>query len=255
MTLATSTALETPFLTADSVHAALGRGILVGRLNVTLLEVARARIALVRNARGMANWPASDPQATSTFSGSVNLGHVRIPDLDVAWHDARAGLQIDVAGLSLHLEPNGRETSGPLRMSGPGRIQRNDRRTSIEVLEGRLSWNGRDLSIDAARVVLPEGQLRADGRVEALLNGSGGPADAGRSRLNLRLAADANLLALSPWAELPQLNGPVEGSLQVVAAVTGFTSAPEAVFTVTGRDMGAAGLQGATRAGHRSRRR
>ena len=60
VTLATSTALETPFLTADSVHAALGWGILLGRINITLFEVAHPRIVLVRNARGMANWPASD---------------------------------------------------------------------------------------------------------------------------------------------------------------------------------------------------
>ena len=65
-------------------------------------------------------------------------------------------------------------------------------------------------------------------------------------RLDLRLAADANLAALAPWAELPQLNGPVAGALHVDAAVTGSISTPEAVLTVTGRDISAAGLQGVT---------
>ena len=203
----------------------------------------------------MTNWPAPDPQSTSTLSGSLNLGHVRIPDLDVAWHDARAGLQIDVAGLSLHLEPNGRETSGPLRMSGPGRIQRNDRRTTIDVLEGRLSWNGRDLSVDGVRVVLPEGQLRADGRVEALLGGSGGPADSGRSQLNLRLSAEANLLALSPWAELPQMNGPRGGLAPHRGRSDGFHNGAGGRFHRHRSRYRRGRFPGRHCAGHRSRRR
>src|ERR1700704_4801230 len=38
VTLATLTVPETPFLTADDVHARLGWGILFGRIDVTLLE-------------------------------------------------------------------------------------------------------------------------------------------------------------------------------------------------------------------------
>jgi hypothetical protein len=47
LTLATSTARETPFLTADDVHAALGWRILLGRLDVTLLEIVHPRLALL----------------------------------------------------------------------------------------------------------------------------------------------------------------------------------------------------------------
>ena len=163
MTLATASVPETPFLTADEVHATLGWGIVLGRVNVTRFEVAHPRIVLVRNAQGVANWPSSDQPSEGT-SPAVGLGRVDIPDLDVAWQDARAGLDVGVTGLSLHLVPGGGGTDGPLRMNGPGRIQWNGRRTTIDTLDGRLSWNGRDLAIDAFRVVMPEGQLRADGQ-------------------------------------------------------------------------------------------
>jgi len=233
VTLATTTALATPFLTADDVHAALGWGILRGRITVTLFEVTHPRIVLVRNEQGVGNWPASDQQSASTSPVSLDLGRVDIPDLDVMWQDARAGLTIDATGLSLRLAPSGAETTGPLRLSRPGRIQLNDQRTTIDVLEGRLSWNGRDLSIDALHVVLPEGQLHADGRVD-------------EGRLNLRVAADANLAALAPWAQLAQLNDPLSGALHVDAAVTGSVSTPDAALTVNGRDISAAGLHGVT---------
>ena len=97
-----------------------------------------------------------------------------------------------------------------------------------------------------SRVVLPEGQLRADGRVDALLDVQGGrrTPDAVDSICASRPTRTS--LALAPWAQLPQLNGPVEGALHIDAAVTGSMSTPEAVFTVTGRDISAAGLQGVT---------
>ena len=78
------------------------------------------------------------PASAATSPGFFGLGRVDIPDLDVEWEDARAGLHIDVTGLSLHLAPGGGRSTGPLRMSGPGRIQWNDRRTTIDALEGRL---------------------------------------------------------------------------------------------------------------------
>ena len=242
VTLATPAVPDTPFLAADEVHATLGSGIVLGRVNITLLEVTHPRMVLVRNAQGVANWPASDTQSANSSFGFPGLGRVDIPDLDVAWRDARAGLTVGITGVSLHLAPSGGATTGPVRTNAPGKIQWNDQGTTIDVLDGRLSWNGRDLSIDALRVVLPEGQLRADGRVDGILNGGNGPAAAGHYRL--RVAADANLAALAPWAQLTQLNDPLAGAIHVDAAITGALSTPEAVLTVTGRDIRAAGLQG-----------
>ena len=72
VTLATPTARDTPFLTADDVHAALGWGILLGRINVTVFELAHPRIVLVRNSQGVANWPTSSQPSTSTSPASAN---------------------------------------------------------------------------------------------------------------------------------------------------------------------------------------
>ncbi len=248
VTLATSATLDTPFLTADEVHAVLGWGVLLGRISANWLEVGHARIALVRNAQGVVNWPTSDQRTTAT-PPSINLRRVDIQKLDVAWQDARAGLAIDAPGLSLHLARSGGQSAGPLQMSGPGRIEWHDQRTTIDLLDGRLSWNGRDLSIDAFRVVLPEGQLRADGRVDDLIADAEDPADdparPGRHRKpNLRLAADANLAVLAPWLQLTEVNGPLAGALHIDAAVTGSTLMPQAVLTIAGQDISAAGLHG-----------
>ena len=77
VTLATSAVPETPFLTADDVHATLGWGILLGRINVTLLEVAHPRIVLVRNARGRGELARVGPAVDRDLARFFELGRVR----------------------------------------------------------------------------------------------------------------------------------------------------------------------------------
>jgi uncharacterized protein involved in outer membrane biogenesis len=120
VTLAATAVPETPFLTADDVHATLGWGILIGRIDVTVLEAAQSRIVLVRDEQGVANWPESN-QPSAGQSLFLGLGRVDLPDLGVEWEDRRAGLHIAATDLSLHLVPNAGTT--PVRcLNRPGRI-------------------------------------------------------------------------------------------------------------------------------------
>ena len=228
VTLATTDAAATPFLTADEVHAVGGWGILRGRLSVARVELAHPRVVLTRNAAGEPNWPVSSERSSAAFA--IHLGRVRIPDLDVTWRDAVTASHVEIAGVSLDLTPAGGTTSGSVRMNGPGRLQWNDRRTTIDALEGRLAWNSYDLAVEAFSVAVPEGRVRTDGRADSLL---------ANPRLDLHVGAEAGLAALARWIPIDR---PVAGAIHLDARVTGNASDPAAVFTLTGRDIEAGGV-------------
>jgi outer membrane protein assembly factor BamA/autotransporter translocation and assembly factor TamB len=227
LTLASLAAPAEPFLRAEEVHAVLGWAVLLGRIDVDVLELVHPRVTLVRTAGTAGNWP-SDSQAGRVGQASydIHFGRVRIPNLDIEWRDAVTGLNADVRGLSIDLIPEDGETAGPLRLTGPARVRWNGRDTSINALEGRLSWNSRDLSIDALRVVLAEGRLQMDGRVQALT---------GDRRVDLRIASDSDLAAIAPWLSLDRR---LTGAIHIDATVTGSPSALEALITAKGRDIG-----------------
>jgi len=234
LTLATLKTPDMPFLSADQVRVVLGLGVFRGRIDVTRLEAAHPRVVLVRNDRGVANWPTSDKPSDTTI-GPIALGSVDLPDLDVSWHDEQAGVQIDQMGIALHLAPAGGGASGTLGFTHPGSVQWSDHRTTIDSVEGRLAWNGSDLSLDGFRIALPEGRLALNGRVDHLL--------AGPSPLDLRLVADANLAPIAAWTQLEETIDPLAGTVHIEAAVAGSLTAPAAKVQIDSRDVRLAGVQ------------
>jgi outer membrane protein assembly factor BamA/autotransporter translocation and assembly factor TamB len=234
LTMATPDTANEPFLRAGEVHARFGWAVLLGRIDVDVLEIANPRVTLVRTAGGTVNWPSSQGQVGQAREvGQVGrAARVRISDLVVVWRDALSGVTSEAAGLSLDLTPIGGGTSGPLRLAGPARVRWNSRDTRIDALDGRLAWNGRDLSIDALRLALAEGRLRIDGRVEALTSDP---------RLVLHLVSDSDLAAVAPWLSLDRR---LTGGVRIDATVTGPPSAADVVMMAKGRDVGFDDLQG-----------
>src|SRR5262245_19450596 len=104
ITLATPKTPDVPFLAADEARVVLGPGVLRGHIVVTRFEAARSRVVLVRNDGGVANWPTSD-QPGRTPVGPIALGSVEVPDLDLTWHDEKAGVRIDQKAIALHVAP------------------------------------------------------------------------------------------------------------------------------------------------------
>jgi outer membrane protein assembly factor BamA/autotransporter translocation and assembly factor TamB len=233
VTLATAAAPSDPFLVAEEVHAVPSWSVLLGRIDVKLVEIIRPRVVLRRSATGQANWPTAGGQAsTGSTTTPFTLGRVRVEDLGLEWRDEDAGLAVNASGVTLDLSPTPRDISGPLRMTGTGRLRWRDRETRISALEGRLSWNNRDLALDALRIALSEGTLRIGGRIESLLD---------NARLDLQVSADSTLDAIAPSA---RMDGRLGGTLQAQAHITGPTPTWQAEWTATGNDIRADSLRG-----------
>ncbi len=233
LTLATPAAPAEPFLTANEVRAVFGWSVLAGKIDVRVLELTHLRVTLVRTADGTTNWPSEGrEQPPGRPSYDLHFGRVRVPDLDIVWRDAVAGLNAELHGLSIDLTPAGSDTAGPLRLDGPARVRWNNRDARINSLQARLSWNSRDLSIDALDLTLAEGRLRLDGRVHALT---------GDPQVDLRVVADSDLAAVAPWLSLERR---LTGAVHVDGTITGSPSALNAVVTARGRDVGFDNLAG-----------
>ena len=206
LTVAVHGAAAQPFFSAEEVRLAGGRRALFGLVDFAYVEVVRPRVVLVRDASGAQNWPASSPDAPVRAAPiSVHIERLQLTGLDVSWHDTPADSALEAHNLSLDLAAIGGETAGPLHLAGPMRVRWRDRETTVRSLDGRLSWNDRDLSIDRLRADLPEGALRIDGRVDALL---------GSPRLDLLATTDVSLAAIGPWL---RVDSGLKGVLHAVA--------------------------------------
>lgn len=229
VSLATPAATTTPFLTADHVHVVGDWRLLLGRFNIAVVELTHPRVVLTRTIDGASNWPAPQ-QRSATAPPAIQVGRLNIPDLDLVWRDAVSASNADLTRVSLDLAAVGGTTSGSLRMNGPGRLQWNDRTAVFDTVDGRVGWNGRDLTIDALRLEVPEGRLRTDGRVDSLL---------GDPRLDLRIGADAGLGAIARWFAVDRS---FVGAIRIDAHATGEMSRPALVLTLAGRDIAGSGL-------------
>ena len=229
LTVAVNGAAAQPFFSAEEVRLAGGRRALFGLVDFAHVEVVRPRVVLVRDASGAQNWPVSSSDAVRAAPINVHIERLQLTGLEVSWHDARADSAVEAHDLSLDLAATGGETAGPLHLAGPMRVRWRDRETSVRSLDGRLSWNDRDLSIDRLRADLPEGALRIDARVDALL---------GAPRFDLLATTDIVLAAIGPWL---RVDSGLKGVLHAVAHVTGPSSAVQTKLTVAARDLSVAG--------------
>ena len=139
-------------LHADSLRLALGRGLFLGHVEVTRLELVRPRIAIVRHADGTLNLPRGRGAASREVT-PLRLGRVDIRQLTVSVDDEMSGrsfvmgpvdLSIDTSSatpapgafgpspFSVRLQPQGHAVGhggGPagLRRHTPARARADDR--------------------------------------------------------------------------------------------------------------------------------
>jgi outer membrane protein assembly factor BamA/autotransporter translocation and assembly factor TamB len=190
VSIATTTARSKPFFAANAIHASLPWRSLFGSFVFDRVDLTAPRVTLVRDAEGHVNWPASSTKPPDARPVRISIGQARVTDLIFVWDDEQTSSRMEAA-LSLDLTSNRDELSGPLTMAKPVSIRWRDRHTTVTATDGRIAWNERDLAIRSLSLHAPEGTLRADGRIEALLEDE--------PRVDLRVLSDANLGAVSKW--------------------------------------------------------
>src|SRR4051812_40579858 len=97
-----STSGAAPFLQADRAVVVLGRGIWLGRPNVTRVSVIRPRVTLVRDGNGAMNLPA--PVKGANPSSSLRLGVVSVTALSLRVDDRLAQTSLTVGPVDLSVD-------------------------------------------------------------------------------------------------------------------------------------------------------
>ena len=223
LTLATPTATADPFFAAQDVRVRLTPGILFGDLVLKDIAIDEPRVFLTTV--GASNWPAGSD--TPSSSPRIRIEHARVTGLTFRWLGPQSSADF---GVSFELTANGGETAGRITATRPAALAWRDHRTSIETLDGRLSWNGADLGIAGLSLRLPEGTLTADGRIEQLT---------AAPRLDMHVVADADLAVLAPWFDVGRA---MSGTSRADVTLTGPLSGPDAAISLTGRDVAAEGV-------------
>ena len=212
LTLATSATPSDPFFTAKDVQVKLTTGILSGRIVLKDVVLDEPRVALTRTQSGVKNWPGS-PGGTSTFP-PIPIEHARVTGLTFRWQDPQSSADV---GVSFELTSNGGEAAGRIAATRPAQIAWREHRTTVQAIDGRVSWNGSDLGVGALALRLPEGALTADGRIAAVTNAA---------RIDMHIVADADLAALAPWLDTGRA---VSGASHADIRLTGALTRPDAV--------------------------
>ena len=218
VTLATSRAPSKPFFAAQEIDAVFPWGVLLGRVDVTRVEVVAPRVTLLRDADGRDNWTIETRRPSSAAPSSVRIGYARVSELLFVWADQQTSSRVE-ARVSLELTPDGHGVSGPITMWGPTVVRWRDRETHVAALGGRLSWNARDLSLHDLSLRGPEGTLRTDGRIASVL---------GEPRIDIQLASDVDLAQLARWV-VPDRE--IAGTAHADARLAGPMAGPEVQLT------------------------
>ncbi len=229
LTLATPASTAEPFFAAKDVRVRVTPGILFGRIVLKDVALDEPRVVMTRTGSGGGNWPGSPdkPSADASPLPRIAIEHARVTGLTFRWQDPQSSADI---GVSFELTSNGSEASGRIATTRPALITWMDHRTTVQTLDGRLSWNGSGLGIGALTLRLPEGTLTADGRIDALTSAP---------RVDLHIVADADLAALAPWLDAGRA---ISGTSHADVRLVGALARPDAVVALTGRRVLIAGV-------------
>src|SRR5262245_30612868 len=168
LSLAAPSTADVPFFTARDVAVTVPWSALRGTVGLDDVAIASPRITLRRDSNGRDNWTPGPHDTSSSGPLSLHIGHAIAADIVVDWDDARANSRTN-AVLSLDLVPTASGISGPIALAKPATVQWRDRKTTIEITTGTLSWNDRDLALTGVALRAPESTVRVDARIDELL--------------------------------------------------------------------------------------
>jgi hypothetical protein len=217
VTLATPSAAATPFFSANDVRATFPLRTFFGHLGGAMVLGLAGLASKSSHAQAPARRPDGPAINEPAKPLSLAIGRARVGNFAFAWTDEQAKTR--QPGISLDLTSDGGDLAGPLTMTGPTSVRVGDRETAATALDGRLSWNDRDLALHALALRAPEGTLRADGTIASLL------AD---PRINLTIVSDVDVAAASRWVTPER---PIAGTAHAEAHLAGPMAKPDIDLT------------------------
>lgn len=221
---------RTPLLTAGDVEVHLPWSIFAGRVAIERLRLADAVVTIATDAAGVSNLPPSDDAPPDPEPLALEVRTLDVRNLDVVYLDGETDTEVRVRGLRADLRTDaGRApatAAGVLAADGGVSIRVEDQRTESRPVEGRATFDGSTVALDALRLSFPEADVRVAGQVTRALD---------VAMIDLRFDADARLPAAAVWADPPMT---VSGTATVSGTVKGPVGETIVEATYTSEDLG-----------------
>ena len=215
---------DTPFFSADAIRIDLPWSSVSGTLGIQSLEIARPRIAIVREDAGSLNLPemAEAEDADAEPLGPLQIDRLVVRELDAWYADSSVPLSVDGRGVTLDLAfVPGRRLSGRLSMSDGVTLRLGERETRMTTLEGGVAFDGTALFVDAFTLEAPEARMRLDGTVSLL---------AGDQRMDVRYEGRMDAERVAPWVGLDPIP---RGQIAFSGTAKGPLTAPGVTLDLT----------------------
>src|SRR5215467_12542848 len=159
LSVATSSAVATPFFAAKEASASLSWAVAAGKIALDRVELMSPRVVLRRDQSGRDNWTTGHQREPSGEGPAIHVGRLTVSNMSVEWTDDARSAHADTE-VSLDMSSDGRTLAGPIVMVQPANVRWRDHATTIAVAGGRLAWNDRDLAIESVSLKAAEGTLR-----------------------------------------------------------------------------------------------
>ncbi len=214
-----------PLLTARRLQVELPWAVFAGTVRLSMLEVDEARVLLVREDGTLVNLPPPSGEPPPAVARRLDLRGLRVRDLDVAYVDRTGDVDVSITSVSASLDERDiRIFAGASGTLAAGRVhvRLGDRETTAAGVEGRMAFDGSNVSLQALTVPFPEGRIEIDGRVNRVLDDP---------RFALTLAGSLDYATLAAWTPPPvpvsgtgAFEGTLEGPLGAYELRADFTS-------------------------------
>ena len=159
----------TPFFSADRVRVQLDSSILFGRLRITELDIAGARLTLLRGPGASFNVP-SGATRSETSETVLPIDRLTVLDLDIEVEDESLGWSAAIENVSAALSPKDDSSEGTVEARGPVSVTWGEQRVDIDRLAASLAFDGRDLDITGLVLDATDGRVEANGRIAGILS-------------------------------------------------------------------------------------
>lgn len=161
-----------PFLTAARVSVTFPFAVFRGRFGVSSLEIDTARVFLLREGGAIVNLPPPSGLPPPLVARRFDLDALQARGLQIDYVDRTGDSDVNVRDLTLALTRGAGSAAGP---SGPLRaaaihVRLGARETTSGAVDGRLAFDGSNVTLQALTAAFPELTLIADGPISRVLD-------------------------------------------------------------------------------------
>jgi outer membrane protein assembly factor BamA/autotransporter translocation and assembly factor TamB len=206
-----------PFLEADYLSVTLPVRTVLGLVAFEDISVANARVRIRRRRDGTTNLPAAGERPTAD-PPPLRIERLDIPQLAVDLSDEIADLTVQIPAVALRVTPD----EGHIAFGRPAELRVGARDTRISELNGTVTFDGRALHFDDARIRADEALVRLDGTLALISR---------EPSVEVRAVGTGDVARLARWGiaegELPR------GTVDFDAQLSGPLSSPRADVRLT----------------------